>query len=130
MAEMTKDRRRDVDAQHWMEGPIEPNRPDRGDYPWGENSDEAVRILTELTGDFERFDAMIDEQRNILAGRAARLRRAGDIDRETERFKLKAAEMAMRTRRALDQLSHLAEPAKPHRRRGPEGGLAAEQRTG
>jgi hypothetical protein len=113
-----------------MEGPIEPNRPDRGDYSWGENGDEAVRILTELTGDFERFDAMIDLQRSMLEGRAARLRRSGDIDRETERFKLEAAEMAMRTRRALEQLSHLAEPSKRHRRLDPRGGLARERRTG
>jgi hypothetical protein len=78
-------------------------------------SDEAVRILTELTGDFERFDSLIHEQRCILEQRAGRLRHGGDIERESERFRRAATEMAMRTQKALEQLSQLAEPGKPGR---------------
>jgi hypothetical protein len=81
--------------------------------------DEAVRILTELTGDFERFDSLIHEQRIILEQRAGRLRRDGDIDRESERFRRAATEMAMRTQKALEQLSQLVEPVKPGRHSDP-----------
>lgn len=81
--------------------------------------DEAVRILTELAGDFERFDSLIHEQRCILEQRAGRLRRSGDIDRESERFRRAATEMAMRTQKALEQLSRLAKPVKSGRQPNP-----------
>jgi hypothetical protein len=83
------------------------------------DDDEAVRILTELTGDFEWFDSLIDDHRCMLEQRAGRLRRGRDIDRESERFRLAAAEMAMRTQKALEQLSQLAEPVKPRRHPDP-----------
>jgi hypothetical protein len=80
---------------------------------WGESGHKAVRILTELTTDFERFDSMIDEQRSVLEHPAGAFRRSESIDRGFLRFRLEAAEMATRTRKALDQLRQLAEPAQP-----------------
>lgn len=115
MASMTNDHRRDVYARHRLEGRIEPDRPDRGAHPLGTGTDELVRILTELTCDFERFDSMIADQRNILEQRAVRMGRAADLDRETQRFRQEASEMAARTQKALEQLSNLAEPARPRR---------------
>ncbi len=91
----------------------------------GESGDKAVRILTELTSDFERFDSMIDKQRSVLEHSAGGLRRGESIDREFLRFRLEAAEVATRTRRALDQLRQLAEPAKPV-----NSGYPGERRTG
>jgi hypothetical protein len=108
MAEMTK-YRRDVHAR-----------------PSGQGGDDFVRLLTELTGDFERFDSMIDDQRRMLEHSPGG--RGHDVDRESLRFRLEAAEMAMRTRKALDRLRRMGEPARssPH----PEPRLAGEQRTG
>ena len=114
MAEKTTDRRRENHAHH----------------PLGESVDEAVRILTDLTVDFERFGSVIHDQRNLLEHRAGRLGRAGDIDRESQRFRLVAAEMATRTQKALEQLGHLVEPEQTRRRRDPVRGLASERRAG
>jgi hypothetical protein len=91
MAEMTKDRRRDAEG----------------------GSDELVRILTDLTGDFERLDSMIQEQRRIIEEPTGQFGRGRNINRVSLRFKAEASEVAMRTRKALDQLRLFAEPAKP-----------------
>jgi hypothetical protein len=100
-----------------------------GDISLGEGFDEAVRILCELTCDFERFDSMIRDQRNVLAHPAGRLRRGADIDRESQMFRLEAADMAVRTQKALEQLSRLTEPVKPRLRRDPaRAGQATAQR--
>jgi hypothetical protein len=109
MAEMTRNRSRDNQVQLRL----------------GESGDKAVRILTELTSEFERFDSMIDDQRSVLEHPARRSRRVESIDREFLRFRLEAAEMATRTRKALDQLRQLAEPAKPGDRSD-----SRERRTG
>jgi len=109
MAEMTRNRSRDNEVQLRL----------------AESGYKAVRILTELTSDFERFDSMIDEQRSVLEHPAVGLRRGQSIDREFLRFRLEAAEVATRTRKALDQLRQLAEPAKPG-----ASGDPGERRTG
>ena len=112
MAEMTKYRGRELYAR-----------------PSGKGGDDLVQILTELTGDFERFDWMIDDQRRMLEDSRGRFGSGDDIDKESLRFRLEAAEMAMRTRKALGRLRHLAEPAKSSLHPEPGRGLAAEQRT-
>jgi hypothetical protein len=96
--------------------------------PSGEGGDDYVRILTELTGDFERFDSMIDDQRRMLEDSRGRFESGHDIDRKSLRFRLEAAEVAMRTRKALDRLRHLAEPDGSNLH--PEPGLTREERTG
>jgi hypothetical protein len=115
MAEMTKDRRLDLDAHHRLEGRVEPDRPDRGGHTLSVGTDELVRILAELTCDFERFDSMIHDQRTMLEQRADGVRLAGDIDRESHRFRLEVSEMAERTQKALEQLNNLTEPVKTRR---------------
>jgi hypothetical protein len=99
MAEMRKYRRQEVDHQPSVEG-----------------GDEVVRILTELTGDFERFDFMIHDQRSALELQPGKRGRGDDVERESSRLRLEAAEMAVRTRKALDQLRKLAEPVKSRAR--------------
>ncbi len=99
-------------------------------HPLGEGGDEAVRILVELTGDFERFDSMIHDQRSMFEHQAGRLMRAGGIDREAQRFRLEAEEMAMRIQKALAQLSQLAEPVGPRGHRDPVRGLGRKRPTG
>ena len=99
MAEMRKYSRHELDHQPSVEG-----------------GDEVVRILTELTGDFERFDSMIHDQRSVLERPTGKLGRSGDVERESSRLKLEAAEMAVRTRKALHQLRKLAEPVKSRAR--------------
>jgi phage shock protein A len=88
-------------------------------------SDDLVRILTKLTTDLERFDSMVLSQRKMLEHLAGDL---GDFDndqinRQSERISLEAAEMVASARQALEQLSRMAEPTKsltlhaPHRSR-------------
>jgi hypothetical protein len=106
MAEMMN-RRRDVQA-----------------HPPVEGAGDVVRILTELTGDFERFDSMIHEQRWMLEHSDGWSGQGLRIDRESLRFRLEAEEIALRTRKALDRLRLLAEPAKSSNKTEPAGGLA------
>jgi hypothetical protein len=110
---MTKYRPRDVHA-----------------HPSGEGSDDFVRILMELTDDFERFDSMIYDQRRMLEDPPGRFGRGEDIDREVLRFRLEAAEMAMRTRKALDRIRHMADPAESKLHAEPAHTLEREQHTG
>jgi hypothetical protein len=87
--------------------------------PLGECGDEVVRILTGLTGDLERFDSMIDRQRNMLERRSDQLSRDVDIHGESLLVRQEAAEMATRTQRALAELRRLGEPVEARRRRLP-----------
>jgi hypothetical protein len=95
--------------------------------PSGEGGDDFVRILTELAHDLERFDSMIDDQRRMVEPSPGRFGRGHDFVRES--FRLEAAEMAMRTRKALDRLQRMAEPARSSLHPEPGRGLDTEQRT-
>jgi hypothetical protein len=106
MAEMTN-RRRDVQA-----------------HPPVEGAADFVRILTELTGDFERFDSMIHEQRWMLEHSAGWSGQGARMDRESLRFRLEAEEIALRTRNALDRLRLLTGPARSSNQAEPADGLA------
>jgi hypothetical protein len=106
MAEMTN-RRRDFHA-----------------HPSVESADDFVQILTELTGDFERFDSMLHEQRWRLEHPAGWPGQGAPIDREALRFRLEAEEIALRTRNALNRLRLLAEPAELSNQTEPAHGLA------
>ena len=130
MTDKVRYRPQDVRATRGLEDPVGDDRGRIGGISLGEGFDEAVRILSELTCDFERFDSMISDQRNMLAHPAGRLRRGADIDRQSQRFRLETADMAVRTQKALEQLSRLAEPVKPRLSRDPVRGLARERRTG
>jgi hypothetical protein len=124
MTEKTRDRQYDVHTQYGLENAVEDDRPDLDRDTMGEGPAEAVRILTELTCDFDRFDSIIHDQRNMLECRAGQSKGEYDIDREALLFRLEAAEMATRTQKALDQLRRLAEPVnpRPHRDRAPGAG--------
>jgi hypothetical protein len=77
--------------------------------PSGEGGDDFVRILTELTGDLERFDSLIDDQRRMLEQSRGQPGRGHDTGRQS--LRLEAAEMATRTRKALARLRRMLEPA-------------------
>lgn len=91
-------------------------------------------MLTKLTGDFERFESILLEQRNMLEHRAGQSVRDDEIDRESSQFRLEASEMAMRTQRALEQLRRPGEvtrlPAQNGSPRSRARGLARDQRQG
>lgn len=78
-----------------------------------ERGEEVLRILTNLTCDFERFDSIILERRSILEHSGGEPGRDGEVDGKSSLFKQEASEMAMRTQRALEQLRQLAQPVRP-----------------
>jgi hypothetical protein len=72
-----------------------------------ENSgDDLVRIVTKLTSDVERFDSMVVLQREMLEQRADQVG-ADELNRQSERISLEAAEMVTSARQALEQLRRL-----------------------
>jgi hypothetical protein len=83
----------------------------------GEGGEEAARILIELAGDLEQFDSMIDRHRNTLGQPAGQPGRDEGFPGDSSLVRLEAAEMAMRTRRALEELRQLADPVRAQSRR-------------
>ncbi len=87
----------------------------RGWHVLEDADDDLVRILMKLTSDVERFDSMVMLQRKMLEQRAAHIGAFDDdqLNRQSERISLEAAEMVTCARQALKQLRRLAEPTKP-----------------
>ncbi len=81
--------------------------------------DDLVRIVTKLTTDLERFDALLVLHRKMLEHRAAGQTGRPDrqLTRQSERLSKEAAEMAVSVRQALEQLRELAQVTTPRSRR-------------
>lgn len=79
--------------------------------------DDLARILANLTTDVERFDSMVVLQRKLLEKLDSdpALSNQAQIDREAERIRRDALEMAARARQALEQLARLAESTESPR---------------
>jgi hypothetical protein len=80
--------------------------------------DDLARILANLTTDVERFDSMVVLQRKLLEQLDSdpALSNQAQIDREAERIRRDALEMAARARQALEQLARLAESTESPRK--------------
>jgi hypothetical protein len=77
----------------------------------GSAGDDLVRIVTKLTGDLERFDALLLRHRKMLEQPPA-----GGSDmltRQSERLSQEAANMAASVQEALKQLRELSQQTKP-----------------
>lgn len=76
--------------------------------------DDLVRIVTKLTNDLERFDALLLLHRRMLEQQSAG---QGDDDsllaRRSEQLSQEAADMLTSVREALRQLRRLPQAAKP-----------------
>ncbi len=81
--------------------------------------DDLVRIVTKLTTDLERFDALLVLHRKMLEHRGAGQTGRPDrqLTRQSERLSKEAAEMAVSVRQALEQLRELAQVTTPRSRR-------------
>lgn len=106
-----------------------------GRHVLGGAGDDLVRILTKLTSDVERFESMVLRHRRMLeqlADHSVDLDH-DQINRQSERISLAAANLVASARQALDQLSLLAEPAKPlpprALHRGRPRGMPKDQHT-
>ena len=76
----------------------------------GERDLKAVRILSRLARDLERFDLVIDRQRDTLERPNGPSGVDEDAYAELSTVKLEASELAVRTKRALDELRRLTDP--------------------
>jgi hypothetical protein len=83
----------------------------------GERDVKAVRILSRLARDLERFDLVIDRQRDTLERPGGPSGRDDDAPAGLSTVRLEASELAVRTRRALDELRRLTDPIRARPRR-------------
>jgi hypothetical protein len=80
-------------------------------------SDDLVRILTKLTSDLERFDALLLLHRKMLEHQAAGEAGGSDmLTRQSERLGQEAAEMMASVRQTLEQLRELSPAIRPRAR--------------
>lgn len=76
--------------------------------------DDLVRIVTKLTDDLERFDALLLLHRRTLEQQSAGQADDGNLlARRSERLSQEAADMLASVREALRQLRQLPQAAKP-----------------
>jgi hypothetical protein len=85
----------------------------------GEREGKAVQILSGLARDLERFDLVIDRQRNTLERRAGPAGRDDDAHAGLSMVRHEASELAARTRRALEELRRLTDPIQARPRPAP-----------
>jgi hypothetical protein len=80
-----------------------------------EAGDDLVRIVTKLTSDLERFDALLILHRKMLEQRSAGQSGLGDtqLTRQSERLSQEAANMVVSIQQALEQLRELSQASKP-----------------
>jgi len=81
--------------------------------------DDLVRIVTKLTKDLERFDALLLLHRKMLEQRAAVQagRPDSQLTRQSEQLSQEAAQMVASVRQALEELGELAQTTTPQSRR-------------
>lgn len=83
----------------------------RSQQPVAGPGDDVVRMLSKLTDDLERFDAIILRQRNMIEHGVRVLGAADDeqVRSGTAAIGAEAAHLAARARQALDELRNLGE---------------------